>query len=366
MKNVFFIHHTSDFNGGSDKSLYELVANLDRRNITPIICLRHGDPYIKKYKTLGIRIISLSLISPPKKLISLQGVKFLFNFFPSVFSLAYLILRYKIDVVHVNTSINIQGGFAGFLSRRPVIWHVRELLGQSLLDRAVKLAVTLFATKIITISKSVYASIESKNKILVYNGMDLSDYNFCSRKDSVVVNCVGRFEEWKGQHIALKAIANLHKEFPNTTFQFIGSPAINKPSYYQSLVDFVELNSIKNVKFLGNRNDVPIILQSSHILLVPTCTSEPFGRTVIEGMAAGNIVIATNEGGPREIISHQVNGFLVTVNSVNEMTDMLRYVLLNIDKLETIQDNAKKCVKEKFDIKRVSNEMESIFNGVLN
>ena len=64
------------------------------------------------------------------------------------------------------------------------------------------------------------------------------------------------------------------------------------------------------VHFLGEREDVPEILAALDLLLVPSW-QEPFGRTVIEGMAMGRVVLATIVGGPREIIEDGVDGRLL-------------------------------------------------------
>ena len=364
---TLFIHHTSDFNGGSDKSLFEFVINLNLKEITPLICLRHGDPYIQKYKEYGIEVKTMSITSPPKRLFSKQGVKFILGFLPSIAFLTLLIIRRKIDVVHVNTSINIQGGISAYLSRRPIVWHVRELLGSSLLDKAVKSLVLHLATKVVAISKSVSDSLNSNKVELVYNGMDLNDYKSValSEKKPLVVNCVGRIEEWKGQHIAIDAISQLGDEFKDVIFQFVGSGAVNKPEYLTGLKSEVEQKKLVNVSFLGSRKDVPAILRNSQILIAPTCTSEPFGRTVIEGMAAGNIVISTNAGGPKEIIDEGVNGYLVAPNSSKELAEKLAYVISNYHNLKNIRETAMSCVNKQYRIERVSENMTKIFQEVL-
>ena len=63
------------------------------------------------------------------------------------------------------------------------------------------------------------------------------------------------------------------------------------------------------VEFLGERGDVPALMAALDALLVPSW-EEPFGRVVVEAMAAGTPVIATSRGGTAEIVADGVNGLL--------------------------------------------------------
>ena len=66
----------------------------------------------------------------------------------------------------------------------------------------------------------------------------------------------------------------------------------------------------ERVKFLGERHDVPELLGALDVLMVPSW-EEPFGNTVLEAMAAGVLVIATEVGGPSEVLENGVTGILL-------------------------------------------------------
>ena len=75
-------------------------------------------------------------------------------------------------------------------------------------------------------------------------------------------------------------------------------------------------------------------------------------------MASECIVIATASGGPLEIINNNKTGFLITPNSVNELSNILIKITDNIDDYHFISSEAKKVVYKQYDIKRVASEVE--------
>ncbi|GAB6163066.1 glycosyltransferase [Desulfothermus naphthae] len=364
MLKVIFIHYTSDIFGGSDKSLYELVASIDKKIIRPIMILKKNDPMIQNYKKLFLSVYEVDFIGPPKKLYSKRTFLFLLKFIPNVFSIMKIIKKERPDIVHVNTSLNIQGALGAYLTKVPLVLHLREILGNGILDNLVKKVVCKLSTKTIAISNAVKESFCCNNTRVIYNGINLKEYLNLPRntqKNNIVVSCIGRFEKWKGQHVLLEAIPIVLAKHPNVIFKFIGGPASSKPEYLANLKQKVINEKIDNVEFLGIRRDIPALLSETDILVVPTMTSEPFGRTVIEGMAAGCIVLATAAGGPLEIIDENKTGFLVEPNNAKLMAKKLINIIENIDDLKYISLNAKLKVLKNYDIKRVALEIQNLF-----
>lgn len=362
MLKTIFIHYTSDILGGSDKSLYELVESLDKSHILPIMILKKNDPMIIEYEKLNIKVYSLIFYGPPKKLFSKRAFLFLLTFIPSIFHILKIIKKEKPETIHINTSLNIQGGLGAYFSKVPFVWHIREIMGNGILDSLIKKIVCKLSTKTIAISNAVKENYNCKNTAIIYNGMNLEEYKILKKtknKENIVITCIGRFEEWKGQHILVESLPRVLKSQDNILVQFVGGAASAKPEYLKKVTNRVlELHLSNKVKFLGLRNDVPKILSKTDILVVPTSTSEPFGRTIIEGMASECIVIATASGGPLEIINNNKTGFLITPNSVNELSNILIKITDNIDAYHFIGSEAKKVVYKQYDIKRVASEIE--------
>lgn len=134
------------------------------------------------------------------------------------------------------------------------------------------------------------------------------------------IGVLGQITPWKGQDDAIAALEKLHENHPRATLWVIGDVVFQSARYdnerfarhlRELAKQFVDPSS---VKFLGNVDVVRDVLPKLDVLLVPSW-QEPFGRVVVEGMAAGVPVVATDSGGPAEIISHEATGLLVPARS---------------------------------------------------
>ncbi len=320
-----FCHFTADVCGGSDRSLFDLVTHLPRERFSPAMILRSGDPLAGRYRDTGIPVIERTFVAPRRALQPLKLARYFANFWPAAAGVARDLRRLRADVVHVNTLFNLQGAAGARLARRPLVWHVRELVPDSKVARVMLRLVAHLAARPVANSTAVrdWLRASGSDPSLVFNGIDASDFARLpdggvfrrefglSTEDRVVVT-IGRLEPWKGQHVFLEAAARVLPAHPETRFVVVGGAASNKPEYLDELrTRCKELSIADRVLFTGIRQDIPGILASADLLVLPSVTPEPFGRTVVEAMLAARPVIATDGGGPRDTVLEGETGFLV-------------------------------------------------------
>jgi L-malate glycosyltransferase len=133
-----------------------------------------------------------------------------------------------------------------------------------------------------------------------------------------VTTVLAQITPWKGQEEAIRAIARVRDRHPDAKLLLVGSAKFlskatryDNAAYLERLHRLVaELELAGHVQFLGEREDVPAVLRATDTVLVPSW-EEPFGRSVIEAMAMRVPVIATNVGGPAEVIADRKNGMLL-------------------------------------------------------
>ena len=160
--------------------------------------------------------------------------------------------------------------------------------------------------------------------------------------DTLNILCVGRITQTKGQMIVLQALSRLMKDHQNFKAIFVGSPFGETVDYLDSCLDFIKSNRLDgNVKFVGERSDIYEFYEDADLVVVPSIQPEAFGKVLVEGMASSNVVIATKIGGPLEIIDHEINGLLVSPNSVKQLTNVISKVIIGDYDLESIVRNAK-------------------------
>jgi len=92
---------------------------------------------------------------------------------------------------------------------------------------------------------------------------------------------------------------------------------------------------------------------------------EPFGRTIIEAMSCGKVVVATNLGGPKEIIENGVDGFLVEPK-VDEICEVILQILSDDELYKKISFAAMNKVKEKFSLSKQIDQIEKLYVEIIN
>lgn len=189
--------------------------------------------------------------------------------------------------------------------------------------------------KVYSISSAVSENIRARTGIpspVVLNGIKFSDifsktdYRFDAHTPVRIVQVSRMIHERKGQHVLLKALYKLtaDKDCPPIHLDLIGTGA--SLPYLLSLTDILKLDG--HVSFLGERSREWIYehLCSYDILVQPSLT-EPFGLTVLEGIAAGLPVVASDNAGPAEILSGLPGGYLFKPGNDTELAGTIRKVI---------------------------------------
>ena len=105
----------------------------------------------------------------------------------------------------------------------------------------------------------------------------------------------------------------------------IGSALFGEDAYEQRLREQAErLGIASQIEFRGFREDVQVELGELDVLVHSSVIPEPFGQAVLEGMAAGIPVIATDAGGPAELITNGRDGILTQPGDAHELAEALR------------------------------------------
>ncbi len=362
---VAFCHYTSDVGGGSDRSLFDLVTHLDRTRFTPFMILRSGDPLASTYREAGCTVAEIPFVPPRKALELAKLVAFFLAYLPHVFRAARLLRQWRIDVVHVNTINNLQGPMAARLAGSPLVWHVREIALEGRIGRTMRGLVARLAHIAVANSKAVADSLAACGDRVktVYNGIDLSEYPApdCTTPREPLIVCAGRLEPWKGQHVLVEALPEVFAVHPDTRAWFVGGPAVNKPDYLPGLqARCAALGIADRVTFTGARNDIPEVLRRATMLVLPSVEPEPFGRTLVEAMAAGCPPIATAAGGPLEIIEDGVSGLLVAPGDAGALAEAIGKLLADPAGTRAMGASGRQRVVASFSLGRVVEEMSSL------
>lgn len=131
---------------------------------------------------------------------------------------------------------------------------------------------------------------------------------------------VSRLVAWKGVHVLLEAIALVETRRPDIQIEITLLGGSDEPAYLDRLRAQAELIS-SNVVFGGSVPDVAPALDEADVSVVLSTVPEPFGQVVLQGMVAGTVVVATDQGGPAEIINDHVSGLLIQPDSPSALAE---------------------------------------------
>jgi teichuronic acid biosynthesis glycosyltransferase TuaC len=176
----------------------------------------------------------------------------------------------------------------------------------------------------------------SGNRIRVIpNGVDLASFSPVERiearracglpTDRTILLTVAALYGWKGQHLVVEALPTLLRRHPDILYVMVGSPRAEEPSYVPTLRRRVaELKLEHHVRFAGPQPHASLgqWFNAANISVLAT-RSEGCPNVLLESLACGVPVVATEVGGVPEVVRAGVDGFLVPYNDVAALGDAL-------------------------------------------
>lgn len=369
---ILYIANSGDITGGGQISLLNFLKNMDRNKFMPLVVCPSQGTMFDILRNIGVEVAII-------KIKSLKKLHFI-SFISSMIKLFKLIKRERIDLIHSNagaTRITAYSLLVARMMRLPFIWHVRVIDSAGLIDR---LLVPL-TTKVIVISNAVGTRFNwFKRKldkvITVYNGVDLEEFNVGAKENKIrkefaldsgipLAGIVGRLDTWKGHEYFLEAAAQVMKEIPETKFLIVGEDIDQNKKQEIKLRNLAEkLRLTNNIIFTGPRNDIPEIMLSLNIFVLSSLR-EHFGRVIIEAMACGKPVIATNAGGVPEIVKDGYTGILVPPRDSDAIAKAIIDLSKDKKKVELMGARGRKIAEELFSIKANVKKIEQIYESLL-
>lgn len=248
--------------------------------------------------------------------------------------IARLVRRLDADVLHTNSLHSLYGWAAAAITRRPHVWHAREIVVQS--GAALELERFLahhFADKVICMSQAVADHLDAANVEIVYETVDPADFHpdlagrFRARvgiaDDAPLVGAVGRLDTWKGFDVLLDAYEDAKARRPELHLVVAGAEVRGKEQFAVGLA--ARAQRMRDVHWLGPRADVPELFADLDVFVLPSIEPEPYGIVIVEALASGTPVVVTDAGGAREIVDRAAadSGTLVEPRDSGALADAL-------------------------------------------
>jgi glycosyltransferase involved in cell wall biosynthesis len=381
---VLFLDHTAELSGG-EIALVELIRHLDRTRVEPIVLLgSHGplEERVKEHAPVYIIPMDASVVHVRKDAL---GFKSLINI--SAIRAALIFLRHlrrfmdeqSIDILHTNSlKASVLGGIAGRLSPLKIVWHIRDRIADDYLPRKVVRVMRRLARIlphfVIGNSSATLRTLQLKNtpSAVIYSGVDLSKFSPSPTKSyaqdaeisshAKIIGIVGRICPWKGQHVFLEAASRVHVRWPKARFKIIGAALFGEHDYEFDLRRTVQERGLEDVvEFMGFQKNIAGAIHSLDILVHASTVGEPFGQVIVQGMACGKPVIATDGGGVPEIVVDGETGLLVPRNDAAAMADAVCSLLVDEERARKMGVLGHKRVAEQFTIEQSVKTLMTIY-----
>lgn len=328
---VLYVNHTAEVSGGERSLLSLLEARPD--GVEARLAAPPGQ-LSDEVAAIGVGVEPISGTSGSLRVHPVQTPKALIEMASAARSVRRIARQWGADLLHANS---IRGGLILGAAQPglPTVDHIRDCLPPGAAGTATMRVISGTATAIVANSEYTADSIRRlaprAEVDVVHNPVDLSYWDPVLvdrvharaglrevRPRSLLLGVVAQLTPWKGQGTAIEALRILRDQGVDAHLLLIGSAKFvaastrfDNNAYVESLKARVAEARLENrVSWMGERDDVRELISALDVLLLPS-KEEPFGRALIEAMAMRVPVVATNVGGPEEIVIDGVGGFLV-------------------------------------------------------
>ncbi len=364
---ILYLNHVSKM-GGAEENLFSLIESLDKKKYTPILICQEDGELPQRLKKIGVEARYL-------KMRGWRKAKYFLVNFVTVIKLFIFIKRNNIRLLHINPYRLVPyGALAAKWAKIPSVLSIHDFVDKSKIKRFL----INRADKIIVVSDSigkVFSSCNDKVRV-IYNGVNFSIFDkmikgegvkkeFAVGNGTCLVGMVGQITPWKGHQDFLAAAAEVLKKKPSVKFLIVGEALFNKELSIEKLREISRQYKIDSqVIFTGLRKDIPQLIAALDILVLPSW-QEPFGRVILEAMAMGKPVIATDCGGPAEIITSGQTGILVPAKRPDLLAEAIIRVLSDPVERERLAQAGYELVKNRFDLQKQVDKVTDLYEQVL-
>jgi glycosyltransferase involved in cell wall biosynthesis len=343
-RNILFLQSSSE-GYGSAKIILQVLSLYQQLGFSPYVVLTNSGPLEGALHELQIPYSIQNLGILRRKYLSPVGlVNRLIKSWRAYSFLSRLHQKQQFELVYSNTLAVVVGAVWAMRNNLPHHWHIHEIVKgptplvrglASLLDRS-----TPFPIAVSHAVANHWQPLLKKAKIqVIHNGLPYTEFEQARQvlkkelglpESSLLVGMVGRINPGKGQFFFLELAEKLAPRFPTAHFVLAGDPFSGYESLLEDLKQAILNKGIADrVHYLGFREDIPELMASLDLFILPSILPDSFPTVILEAMAAGKPVVATDSGGASEMIEEGHTGYVIPIGATEAATAALEKLLSN-------------------------------------
>ena len=281
-----------------------------------------------------------------------------------------------VALVHTNTSVTLGGAAAARIAGVPHVWHVREIYTGFERWWPAYRRLLYSADALPCVSQATYDQFGSSPAFVLHDGLATVPRRAeraASRtalglpEDAFVVAVLGRVSGWKGQDVALRALADpLLRDRADVVLCVAGDPWRGEERHLRELHELAATFGLGNrLRHVGFRDDVSQVYGAADIVAVPSKQPDPFPNAALEAAAAGCCVVASAHGGLPEMIEDGVTGILVPPDEPAALAAALAGLADTPDRREALGAAAAVDVNKRFSAARMLDEVQAVYDRLI-
>lgn len=297
-----------------------------------------------------------------------------------------LVLNNKYDVLHCHTPV---GGFLSRLATKDITKDIKVIYtahgfhffkGNNVIKNIIFYSLEKYASKysdaIITLNEEDYVAatkfkLKEKGKVYKINGVGLNIGKFSDvkidkeqqkkalglTKEDFMILSVGELSKRKNHIVIIKALSLLKN--PNIHYYIAGEG---------NLKEFLKARAIdmgigNQFHLLGSRSDINVLLKTADLFCFPSL-QEGLSVALMEAVASGIPIIASNIRGNVDIIENNMNGFLIDANGVEDFAEKINKLYEDKQLRNKFAMQNEKII-EKYSISKINDTMKKIYQEIL-
>lgn len=353
--------------GGIQNFVINLINRIDKIQFRcTLINYIYSEPLIQKIPPEHGRVVCLN----KKPGLDVAFIKTLYDVLKQV----------KPDIIQThNWGTLIEGRFAGALAGSKRFIHAeRGTLNTNFSNIAIQHLVWRYMSKVLCVSEA------HKNEIIqslrfpgskifpIRNGVDIEKFkpdphareNFRRemglQRNHLCIGTVGYLRPVKNQILLIRACSAICKKYPFVRVCLIGDGA-EKENLKTACLEFgIE----RQVLFCGARNDIPSVLNGFDLFVLPSL-NEGMPNAVLEAMATGLPVLASNVGGTPEVVEDQQTGMLFPNDHKEILEKHLETLICDSEKRKIFGQNGLHRVAQLFSLNKMVQEYENLYKEIV-
>ena len=368
---------------GADESLLTIVGHLPRDRYLPHVVVPRGSPYAYRFREIGATVHVLPILRLKRSLNPFFWFAYLLWLPVEVLMFRKLMKKNNIQLLHINMESTISAAIAAKQVHLPTVIHYRGNTSSTpkwFFDRFLPF-LSRISNQIFVISQATARGFLDRglksNVEVLYNALSLERFSgptdkqyfqkkIPNLKGKKVITYLGRIHPRKRIADLIQAAAILTEKLPDIAFAIVGGD-MNISEEVRHKGELVKLiNSFSSpppVFFFPSEKRIEDVLSSSQLFVLPSL-EEGFGRALIEAMACGVPVIASDSGAFPEILKNGTYGRLVPPCQPKVLAQEIMNVL-NDPRTQDVAQKAKAYAIDHFNIEKHVSRLTKTYESLL-